>query len=99
MVQLQENSGEFKKLNTEILAVFREEEKDDGLKKSLKRIEATFPLLKDMDSEKTKAYSREGFATYVIDPAGKVAAILPGTKKRRPGAKKILMELRQLTAK
>lgn len=95
---MQESYDKFEELDTEVIAVFREEKDDGGLKKSLERIKATFPLVSDLDSEKTKAYSDEGFATYLVNKNGKVAAILPGTKKRRPGSKKVLEELRRIAA-
>ena len=49
-----------------------------------------FPLLLDSEPFATKAYSQEGFHTYVIDPQGIVRADLPGTKMKRPGPEKIM---------
>ena len=63
------------------------------LSKAKDRIEATFPLVSDLGSKKTSKYSSDGFATYIVDRDGKIASVLPGTKKRRPMAKKILKEL------
>jgi alkyl hydroperoxide reductase subunit AhpC len=94
---LQKSYAEFKKLDTEIVAIFREEEAGvEGLEKSIKRIDAKFPMLLDLKSKKTKAYSGEGFATYIVDKEGKIAAMLPGTKTKRPGPTAILTKLKAL---
>jgi len=78
------------------VAVFREEKEGlEGLKKSLTKTRATFPLLLDESPLVTKPYSPEGFHTYVISPAGTVYVDLPGTKMKRPGPDKIMAALKQ----
>ena len=77
-----------------MLAVFREEEEGkDGLKKSVERSRARFPLLLDTPVSVTQPYSVKGFHTYIVDPAGVVQADLSGTKMQRPTAQKILAAL------
>ncbi len=76
------------------MAVFREEKDEDGISKTLTKSNATFPLVVDTPAAATAAYSTEGFHTYIIDPAGKVIADLPGTKMKRPSPKKILAALK-----
>jgi len=80
------------------VAVFREEKQKADLSKSQGLVEADFPLVYDLDSNKTPKYSRKGFATYIVNKEGKIAAVLSGTKARRPMAKKILKELRKVTS-
>jgi hypothetical protein len=81
-------------LNTEIVAVFREEKDGvEGLKKAREKTKAAYPFVLDMDAEKTGAYSTEGFSTYIIT-AGKVDEELNGTKMIRPNAEKILEALK-----
>ena len=55
-----------------------------------------FPLVLDLGSKKTSKYSQKGFATYIVDREGKIAATMPGTKMRRPSAKKVLSELKKV---
>jgi hypothetical protein len=52
-------------------------------------------LLLDQAPLTTKAYSPEGFHTYVIDPTGTVQVDLPGTKMKRPSPQKIIAALKQ----
>ena len=84
--------------DTEIIAVFREEsEGEKGLVMSTENTRATFPLLLDKDAEKTKAYSPDGFDTYLIDKQGKVRSIIQGVKTKRPSAQEILAEVNEMT--
>jgi len=96
LVQLQQQYHEFQSAGCEIIAVFREEKDGkDGLKKSLERTRAEYPLLLDTPPEATKSYSPDGFHTYIIDPAGVVRVDLPGTKMKRPDAEEILAALQE----
>ena len=56
--------------------------------------ELSFLLANDLGARKTSKYSNEGFATYIVDRNGKIAATMPGTKMRRPTPKKILKALK-----
>ena len=78
------------------MAVFREEKEKANLQKSQDKIQASFPLLVDLESKQTSKYSSSGFVTYIIDPEGKIVSVMPGTKSRRPMAKKILKMLRSV---
>ncbi|MEM7316875.1 MAG: redoxin domain-containing protein [Planctomycetota bacterium] len=98
--QLQKSYAEFNKMDTEIVAVFREEADGvEGLQKSISKTRATYPMLLDLKKQRTAAYSDTGFATYIVDKQGKIAAILPGTKRQRPGPKAILAKLKALQPK
>ena len=58
LVQLQKNADDFKKLNTEMVFVFREErDGTDGLKKIKEKHKPTFTLSVDFQKESSKAYS------------------------------------------
>lgn len=84
-------------MDTEIIAVFREEQDGvEGLQKSISKTKATYPMLLDLKNKKTAAYSDRGFATYIVDQKGKIAAMLPGTKTKRPGPTAILAKLKAL---
>lgn len=88
---LSKNYEAIQKKDAEILVVFREErDGTDGLKKSQSNSGANFPLLLDPNMKNTGDYSTTGFTTYIIDKDGKVAAILAGTKPKRPKAEEIL---------
>ena len=97
MVQLQKSYKSFEQLDTEIIAVFREESKGiEGLQMSQERIGAKFPLLLDADAAKTAEYSQQGFNTYVIDRQGIVRGTLKGIKTQRPTTEKVLEEVQKL---
>lgn len=95
--ELQKHYQEFKRRNCEIVVVFREEQDGvAGLKRSQKTTGARFPLLVDLDAKQTGRYSRDEFATYVIDRRGIIRAKLSGTKTVRPTAEDILAKLDEL---
>jgi peroxiredoxin len=88
---LTKNYAAIQKKDAEILVVFREErDGSEGLKKSQSNSGAKFPLLLDLDKKNTADYSTTGFTTYVIGKDGNIAAILAGTKPKRPQAEEIL---------
>ncbi|MFK8115302.1 MAG: peroxiredoxin family protein [Rubripirellula sp.] len=98
LVQLQKHADEFKKLNAEMLFVFREESDGvNGLKKIKSKHKTTYRLA--FDSKKSsKAYSpkKMTFDNYVIAADGTVAGIVDGTLRDRATAdelKKILQEI------
>ena len=93
--QLQENYEEIVDKNAEVIAVFREEaEGVAGLEKSREKTSATFPLVLDSGSEQTGAYSQSGFHTYVINPDGKIVAVIKGNLMKRASAEAVLAALR-----
>lgn len=99
LVQLNQKAADFKKLNTEVVFVFREERDEvDGLKKIREKRRTKFFLLTDLASQKTAAYSgkRGQYATYILDKKGMVKEILDGTKPKRPGAEPILTILKEM---
>jgi len=94
--ELQKNYDDIKEEGAELLTIFREEsEGEEGLKQIRKTTGAKFPFALDLNSEKTKVYSTEGFDTYVINKEGKIAAVIDGTKKDRPMSKQIIQALRK----
>lgn len=97
LVELQKHYGQIKKLDAEIVAVFREEKLGvDGLKRSRNAAKTEFTLLTDLGAKATSAYSQDNFTTYVIDKKGVIQAILPGTLTKRISADEILRELKKL---
>jgi peroxiredoxin len=100
MKALQGKYAAFKQANAEIVAVFRDDSgRVDGLKKIREAAKATFPLLTDYESQKTKPYSPDGYAAYVVDRMGIIRAIVPGSETLRPDADKLLEAVKQLSAK
>ncbi len=92
---LQKHYDKIKQEGAEVLVVFREEATGaEGLKKIRHTTQAEMPLAVDLNAEKTKAYSPEGFDTYLLDEEGKILKILEGTKADRPVAEEILKALR-----
>jgi len=100
MKAMQGKYAEFKQAGAEVVAVFREDSaRIDGLKKVREATKAEFPLLTDYEAQKTKPYSSEGYAAYVVDRMGIVRAIVPGTKAGRPDVDKLLEAVKMLSAK
>jgi peroxiredoxin len=79
--------------------VYREERSGVA---GLKRIKAgsmtTFTLAVDLNKESSGAYSakKSDFSNYVIDKAGKIQKIVPGTKTTRATADQLLKTLKEL---
>ncbi|MFN3191878.1 MAG: peroxiredoxin family protein [Aureliella sp.] len=97
--ELQGQAEEFKKLDAELIFVFREEQKGvEGLKMIQQRIPTKFTLALDPNKKSSKAYStqRMTFDNFVIGKDGKVAAIIDGTLRERASAKKLIEELTKL---
>ncbi len=94
---MQKNIDEFKKYETEVISVFREEKEGlVGLKKMQVATKAEFHLWDDTQAQSSKAYSQGKFNTYVIDAEGVIRAVLEGTKARRPPAAAVLKEVAKL---
>ncbi len=103
LVQLQESAAEFKKMNTELVFVFREESEGvDGLKKIQAKVQQAnrkqFLLGLDENKKSSAAYSpkRRTFDNYVIDSKGIVRGIVDGTLKNRAKADKLLEILKTI---
>lgn len=99
--QLQERAEEFKKLDAEMVFVFREEALGiEGLKKIRDSQKTKFVLVLDQDKKTSGAYSPEKgtFNNYVISKSGKVAAIIDGTLRERATADELAKVLKELRA-
>jgi len=100
MKAMQGKYPDFKKAGAEVVAVFREDSaRIDGLKKVREASKTEFVLLTDYEAQKTKPYSTEGYAAYVVDRMGIIRAIIPGTKAGRPDVDKLLEAVKMLSAK
>ncbi|MBK1855228.1 redoxin domain-containing protein [Verrucomicrobiaceae bacterium 5K15] len=96
LVQLRKDYDKFAEAGAEVLVVFREERDGlEGMKKSAKVSQGSFPILLDEKSAQTKVYSQTGYDTYIIDKDGKVAAKIEGTKKKRASNEEILAALKK----
>jgi alkyl hydroperoxide reductase subunit AhpC len=97
LVQLQERAEDFKKMNTELVFVFREESDGvDGLKKIAEKVRPanrkTFLLGLDPDKKSSAVYSskKRTFDNYVIDSKGIVRGKVDGSLKDRATADELL---------
>ncbi len=99
---MQKQADDFKKLNTELIFVFREEKEGAaGLKKIKGRTKTTFTLAVDLNKESSKAYSpqRMTFDNFVIDKKGNVKAVVPGTLRDRATAETLIKHLKEIEAR
>ena len=97
LVQLQENYEAIRELDAEVIVVFREDQDGAaGLEKSREHADAEFPLLSDLGTETSSAYSGNGFQTYIIDHEGVIRAAMDGTLRERPMSAEIMDQLGQL---
>jgi peroxiredoxin len=99
LVQLQQHAEEFKKLNAEMLFVFREESEGiEGLEKIKKNQKTTYRLSVDLDKKSSKAYSpkRMTFDNYVVDSKGIVRGIIDGTLRDRATAEELMKVLKEI---
>lgn len=96
LVQLQKSSADFKKLNTEVVVVFREER--DGLKglKTTQTKTKLTTLLLDTPTKITSDWSKDTFATYLIDSNRIIKAVMNGTKKKRPSSTEIIQKAEEV---
>lgn len=65
-----------------------------GLKTTVNKTRAAFPVLVDPEGKNTGRYRTDGFSTYLIDKEGKILKVLTGSKTKRPSADKIYNALR-----
>lgn len=97
LVELQENYEAIRDADAEVIVVFRDDQEGvAGLEMSRESTGAEFPLLSDLSSKSSSAYSRGTNQTYVIDHDGVIRAILDGTTWDRPTVDEILSVLEQL---
>ncbi len=99
LVQLNQHAEDFKKLNADVVIVFREDQREvEGLKEIRSKRKTKFTLLTDLGAKHTAAYSpkKMRFATYVIDRKGVVRDILEGSLRQRPVSEPILKVLAEL---
>ncbi len=101
LVQLQQHADDFKKLNAELIFIFREEREGvDGLKKIKEAQKTTYRLGLDLNKEFSKAYSpKDGtFDNFVIDSDGIVRGIVDGTLRDRATAEELMKVLKEIQA-
>lgn len=102
LVQLQQNAAEFKKLNTELIFVFREESEGiNGLKKIKGKTKTTYTLAVDLNKKSTAGYSSKKmtFDNFVVAKDGKVTAIIDGSLRTRATAEQLLKTLKTIEGK
>ncbi len=99
LVELKEHAEEFKRLNAELVFVFREESEGvEGLKKIKEKHDPPYRLVLDLDKKSSKRYSPERmtFDNYVVDSKGKVRGVLDGTLRDRATADALIKLLKQI---
>lgn len=99
--QLQKHAEDFKKLDAELIFVFREEQGGvEALKKIQERFDTEFILSLDLGKESSKAYSTKKmtFDNFVLDKEGKIVAVIDGTLRERATADQIVKVLEELEA-
>ncbi|QDT12421.1 hypothetical protein [Planctomycetes bacterium K23_9] len=103
LVQLQQQTSDFEKLNTQLVFVYREETDGvDGLKKIEEKIEAknrkTILLGLDLNKKSSAAYSSQNrtFDNYVVDSKGIVRGVIDGSLKDRATANELLKILKKV---
>ena len=84
LVQLQKNKAEFDKLGIQMISVFREEKDGPAGAKKTTNTTGFSPILIDTPADKTKAYSQEGFITYLIGKDGTHLGRTHGNEKESP---------------
>lgn len=102
LVQLHAQADEFKKLNTELIFIFREEQEGvKGLEKIKDKTKTTYTLAVDLMNKSTTGYSakRMTFDNYVVDHSGIVRGIIPGTLRDRATADALIKVLSEIEAR
>ncbi|HBE70757.1 MAG TPA: hypothetical protein DDW52_21645 [Planctomycetaceae bacterium] len=96
---MQEHAEDFKKLNAELIFVFREERSGvRALKKLRDEFETKFTLALDLNKAKTPRYSPKPktFTNFVIDSTGKIRLTIPGSVTTRAKAKAFIAKLKEI---
>jgi peroxiredoxin len=99
LVELQKHADDFKKLDAELVFVFREEADGvEGLKKIRDQRKTNYTLTLDFEKQSSKAYSSERmtFDNFVIDKTGVVRAAIDGTLRERAAADELLKALKEI---
>ncbi len=102
MVELNKQKETFDKLNTEIIVVFREENKGvEGLQLTKEKTKSEFTMALDRGKKATPRYSpgRRKFDNYVVGPDGKIVAIIEGSLAKRAKSEKLIEILKELKDK
>lgn len=97
--ELQKRAEDFKKLDAELVFVFREESLGtEGLTKIRDSQKTDFVLALDWEKKTSEAYSpgKGTFNNYVVDKSGKIAAIIDGTLRERATADELTKVLKEL---
>ena len=79
-----------------MIAVFREEKDGPAGAKKASTKSGFAPILIDTPADKTKAYSQDGFVTYLIGKDGTILAEHAGTKMKRPKAGDLLAKAKEV---
>lgn len=96
LVELGKNADKFKAAGAEVIAVFREEQKEEeGLKAIVQKTSTTFTLALDNGKKNTSRYStgNREFTGYVIDTKGMITKIFKGDLRNRATSDEILKAL------
>lgn len=97
--ELQKHAEDFKKLDAELIFVFREESKGvEGLETIRDQHKTEFTLALDTGKKSTGAYSpkQRTFDNFVISKDGKVAGIIDGTLRDRATVEELTKILKEL---
>jgi len=101
LVELGKNRDQFKKFNTHVITVFREEKKgEQGLKMIAEKTKTPFTLALDNGKEKTARYSADNmeFSSYVVSPKGEIVEIIKGDLRNRAKAKQLLAAIKSASS-
>ena len=102
LVELQKHEDEFKKLDAELIFVFREESDGvDGLKKIRDKTKTSYTLALDFEKKSSKAYSaaERTYENFVIDKSGVVRGQFDGSVRVRATAQELLKALQAIESK
>lgn len=96
LVELQKHAETFRRLNAELVFVFREESQGvNGLKKIKAKYGVSYTLALDHLKKTSAAYSPKPmtFDNYVINADGVVEKIIPGSLRKRASADVLIQVL------
>jgi len=99
LVELQKRKETFKRLNAEVVFVFREESLGvNGLKKIWAKHATTYALALDNEKKASVSYSPKPmtFDNYVIDSHGVMRKIIAGSLRKRATAAVLIDALRKI---
>ena len=93
LVELGKKAEQFKSANTEVIAVFREEQKGEaGLEAIKEKTKTPFTLALDNGKKSTARYSggKREFTGYVISPKGQIVKVIKGDLRNRAKSDELL---------